>query len=367
MKAQLVPSPHIYLRPAMMIEQFKASPSFFYFLALYKSYLALLLLTGIFLSYYKIFNANKNFQGEDDTGVYFKDVRGIDEFKEQLEEIVNFLKFPDKYKAAGATIPRGVLLNGPPGTGKTLMAKAMASEAGVKFFYKSGSEFEEVFVGVGAARVRALFKVARQNSPCIVFIDEIDAIASDRGNTGGSSNSCLNQLLTEMDGYSSLTRFNPTDNVIVLAATNKAESLDKAILRPGRFDKIIQVGYPDKEGRKDILKYYLSKVKYDKSNVNAEILARASTGFSGSQIKNLVNIAVLNAIKENRTSAIHDDFEFALDRIQMGVGKKNMHILAKDKLLTAYHEGGHTLANLLTQHTYPLHKVTILPRGSALG
>lgn len=168
-------------------------------------------------------------------------------------------------------------------------------------------------------------------------------------------------------GNLQLHRFNPTDNVIVLAATNKADSLDKAIMRPGRFDKVIHVGYPDKDGRRDILQYYLAKVKYDKKDVNADILSRATTGYSGSQLKNLVNIAVLNAIKESRQAAVHEDFEFALDRITMGVGKKNMHILEKDKLLTAYHEGGHTLANLLTQNTYPLHKVTILPRGSALG
>ena len=198
-RRHLLPPPHIYFRPAMIAEQYKASPTLGKFFMLYKSYFFLSLLGALGFAIYRLVYPDSTAQGEKGTNVYFKDVRGIDEFKGQLEEVVSFLKKPDKYKEAGATIPRGILLNGPPGTGKTLMAKAMASEAGVKFFYKSGSEFEEIFVGVGAARVTKLFKVARENAPCIVFIDEIDAIASKREG-GSTSNSCLNQLLTEMDG-----------------------------------------------------------------------------------------------------------------------------------------------------------------------
>lgn len=296
------------------------------------------------------------------TNVTFKDVQGIDEFKEELEEIVDFLRHPKKYREMGAVVPRGVLLNGPPGTGKTLMAKALASEAGVDFLYKSGSEFEEMFVGVGSQRMRSLFSKARRHTPCIIFIDEIDTIASDRQSRNAAIyKDCLNQLLTEMDG------FRDSENILVIGATNRYEYIDKAITRPGRFDRIIQVGYPDKKGRDEILKYYLSKVRYDPKKTDLDVVSRATTGYSGSQIKNLVNLAVLNAIKEDRSKAIHEDFEFAIDRITMGIGKKNMHFLQKDKLHTAYHEGGHTLANLYTAHTNPLHKVTILPRGQALG
>lgn len=205
MNRHLLPPPYIFLRPSMILEQFKASPTIFRFLLLYKSYLFVGLLAFLGFAIFRLANPDSTAQSEKGTNVYFKDVRGIDEYREQLEEVVSFLKHPEKYKEAGATIPRGILLNGPPGTGKTLMAKAMASEAGVKFFYKSGSEFEEVYVGVGAARVRRLFKAARMNGPCIVFIDEIDAIASKR-ESSGMSNSCLNQLLTEMDGYFRVTK-----------------------------------------------------------------------------------------------------------------------------------------------------------------
>ena len=271
------------------------------------------------------------------------------------------MKNPEKYTSVGAEIPKGILLAGPPGTGKTLMARALAGEAGCKFYYKSGSEFDEIFVGVGSKRVRELFKKARKDSPSIIFIDEIDAMTASRNPMFSSvSRNTINQLLTEMDG------FKPTDNVIVIGATNMANSIDKAVLRPGRFDKIINVSLPDIKGRKKIIEYYLKKIKHDE-DVSQDTLAKATTGFSGAQIKNFVNIAILNAIKEGRKLANHNDFEFALDRVTMGIGRKSMHVSEEEKLMTAYHEGGHTLVNLLTPGTLPLHKVTILPRGPALG
>lgn len=274
---------------------------------------------------------------------------------------MDYLKNPKKYTNVGADIPKGILLAGPPGTGKTLMARALAGEAGCKFFYKSGSEFDEIFVGVGSKRVRELFKKARQNSPAIIFIDEIDAMTASRNPMFSSvSRNTINQLLTEMDG------FKPSDNVIVIGATNMANSIDKAVLRPGRFDKIIDVSLPDIKGREKIIDYYLKKIKHD-DDVSQETLAKATTGFSGADIKNFVNIAILNAIKEGRKLANHSDFEFALDRVTMGIGRKSMHVSEEEKLMTAYHEGGHTLVNLLTPGTLPLHKVTILPRGPALG
>ena len=357
-----LPRPWVDLDPVVAYQVYKAYGAYFFSgqhrsLLLVLSLAALMLIGGYYYAKDRIIPKLK----QHNTQVFFKDVRGITEFKSELEEIVDFLKHPEKYAAAGAQIPRGVLLNGPPGSGKTLMAKAMASEAGVNFIYKSGAEFEEVYFGVGAQRVRKLFKKARQYAPCIIFIDEIDAMAVNRSRMGSSQLGCLNQLLTEMDG------FVPSDNVIVLAATNQLDVLDKALTRPGRFDKIIHVGYPDKDGRKDILDYYLQKIKWDQKTVDLDVISRATTGFSGSQIKNLVNVAALNAVKQNRTKAVHEDFEFAIDRISMGTGKKNMHVTEKDKLLTAYHEGGHTLANLLTRGTMSLHKVTILPRGGALG
>ena len=292
----------------------------------------------------------------------FDDVQGISEFRQELEDIVDFLKNGKKYRDAGAYIPKGVLLSGPPGTGKTLLAKAIAGEAGCNFYYKSASEFEEMYVGVGAKRVKELFESARKTAPAIIFIDEIDALASRRSsfysNTGRQT---VNQLLTEMDG------FKQSDNIVVIGATNMPEKIDKAVLRPGRFDKIVNIPYPDKEGRKEIFQLYLDKVKYDKDDVDLETLIRATTGFSGASIKNMVNLAVLNAIKEKRSMANHVDFEFALDRILMGIGRKNLVVTEEDKLMTAYHEGGHTLVNILTKSSTPLHKVTILPRGPALG
>ena len=242
------------------------------------------------------------------------------------------------------------------------MARALAGEAGCNFFYKSGSEFDEVFVGVGSKRIRELFKEARKKKPAIIFIDEIDALTSQRNPMLSSvSRNTINQLLAEMDG------FRKTENVIVIGATNLPQAIDKAVMRPGRFDKTIHVSLPDIEGRKNIIKFYLKRIKYDKEDVNINTLAQASTGFSGADIKNFVNIAILNCIREGRKMADNNDFEFALDRITMGIGRKNMHVSEEDKLMTAYHEGGHTLVNLLTDGALPLHKVTILPRGPALG
>ena len=296
------------------------------------------------------------------TDLKFSDVRGINEFRQELEDIVDLLKNNQKYKEAGAYIPKGVLLVGPPGTGKTLLAKAIAGEAGCRFFYKSASEFEEIYVGVGADRVKNLFRKAKASAPAIIFIDEIEQLTPDRmrSSLGGDSQT-INQLLTEMDG------FNKLENVIIIAATNLPEKIDKAMLRPGRFDKIINIPYPDREGRRDIFDYYLNKVKFDKKDVNIDTLVKATTGFSGASIKNMVNIAVLNAIKEKRHEANHQDFEFALDRVTMGIGRKNMFVSEKEKYMTAYHEGGHALINMITKASTPLHKVTILPRGGALG
>ncbi|EGR28220.1 hypothetical protein IMG5_181490 [Ichthyophthirius multifiliis] len=277
----------------------------------------------------------------------FSDVIGIDEFKEELLELVDYLKNPKKYHDAGAKLPKGILLVGQPGTGKTLLARALAGEAGCSFFYKNGSEFDEMFVGVGAMRIRELFKKAREKAPSIIFIDEIDSVAGRRNASDPShSRDTVNQILAEMDG------FKQTDNVIVIGATNMEQSIDDAIKRPGRFDKIIHVPLPDIKGQ---------------NHVSAKELARQTSGFSGADIQNMVNISILNAIKNHRNFANIKDFDFALDRIAMGIGRKNMFITDKDKYLTAIHEGGHTVAALFTQGATPLHKVTILPRGGALG
>lgn len=296
------------------------------------------------------------------TDIKFADIKGINEFREELEDVVDFIKNTKKYKDAGAYIPKGVLLVGPPGTGKTLMAKAIAQEAGCNFYYRSGSEFEEVYRGVGASRIRKLFAKARNQAPSIIFIDEIDALAQNRSSFSMmNERQTLNQLLTEMDGFKEL------DRVVLIAATNLPKLIDKAMLRPGRFDKIINVPYPDLQGRREILDYYLGKVTIDAEKIDKDTIVKATTGFSGSAIKNLVNIAVLNAVKNKREKAVHEDFEHALDRVTMGVGRKKMLVSDQEKLLTAYHEGGHTLVNLLVKSSNPLHKVTILPRGPALG
>ncbi|CAD8199289.1 unnamed protein product [Paramecium pentaurelia] len=312
--------------------------------------------------FYNILRNNQSIQEEKNIPTRFNDVLGIDEFKEELEEIVEFLKNPKKYTDSGAKLPKGILLVGPPGTGKTLLARALAGEAGCAFFYKSGSEFDEMFVGVGASRVRDIFKAARAKAPAIIFIDEIDSIGGRRrAQDPGSSRDTINQILTEMDG------FKQTESVIVIGATNFEKVLDPALKRPGRFDKMIHVPLPDVKGREQIFSYYLKKIKFDEKKVLPSNLARQTSGFSGADIQNMVNVAILNAIKNERQIAITEDFEFAIDRISMGIGRKNMHVSDKEKLMTAYHEGGHALTSLLTDGAMPLHKVTILPRGGALG
>ncbi|KAL4508266.1 hypothetical protein ABPG72_003570 [Tetrahymena utriculariae] len=309
----------------------------------------------------RFFNRGVEIQEEKNIKTRFSDVLGIDEFKEELIELVDYLKNPQKYHEAGAKLPKGILLVGPPGTGKTLLARALAGEAGCSFFYKSGSEFDEMFVGVGASRVRELFKKAREKAPSIIFIDEIDSVAGSRRSTDPSnSRDTVNQILAEMDG------FKQTDNVIVIGATNFEQAIDPAIKRPGRFDKLIHVPLPDIRGREQLFEYYLKNIKYD-PDVKAKELARQTSGFSGADISNMVNISILNSIKNNRTIANLKDFDFALDRIAMGIGRKNMFITEEDKRTTAIHEGGHTIAALLTDGATPLHKVTILPRGGALG
>ncbi|CAD8146141.1 unnamed protein product [Paramecium octaurelia] len=301
-------------------------------------------------------------QQEQNIPTKFEDVLGIDEFKEELEEILQYLKNPDKFTQSGAKLPKGILLVGPPGSGKTLLARALAGEAGCSFFQKSGSEFDEMFVGVGAQRVRELFQNARKNSPSIIFIDEIDSIGGRRKmNDPTASRDTINQILTEMDG------FKQNDGVIVIGATNFEQVLDPALKRAGRFDKIINIPLPDVKGRQKIFSYYLNKVKYNKKNVDPLRLAQLTTGFSGAEIQNIVNLAILNAIKNKREQANSTDFEFAIDRSAMGVQRKQKLLNEKDKLITAFHEGGHTVTNLLTDGAPILHKVTILPRGEQLG
>jgi ATP-dependent metalloprotease len=291
----------------------------------------------------------------------FSDVHGCEEAKEELQEIVDFLKSPQKYGALGGKLPKGVLLVGPPGTGKTLLARAVAGEAGVPFFYMSGSEFDEVYVGVGAKRVRELFNAARSKAPAIVFIDELDAIGGKRNERDAAyAKQTLNQLLTDLDG------FNQSSGIIFLAATNFPELLDSALTRPGRFDRQVVVGLPDVRGRVAILDHYLKKMRIS-ANVDPSILARGTPGFSGAQLENLTNQAAVHASKRRATVIEMTDFEWAKDRILMGAERKSAIIQQKDKVMTAYHEGGHALVALLTPHADPLYKATIMPRGHALG
>jgi cell division protease FtsH len=291
-------------------------------------------------------------------------VAGLQEEKEELAEIVDFLRDPTRYTKLGARIPKGVLLEGPPGTGKTLLAKAVSGEAGVPFFSISGSDFVEMFVGVGASRVRDLFEQGRRNSPCILFIDEIDAVGRTRGaGMGGGHDEreqTLNQLLVEMDG------FDPSMGVILVAATNRPDVLDPALLRPGRFDRQVVVDNPDVKGREAILKIHMKKIALSK-NVDVAKIARATPGFSGADLANLVNEAALLAARANRNRVGMADFEEARDKAIMGVARRSKVITDHDKKITAYHEAGHTILTLVSEYGDPLHKVTVIPRGMAAG
>lgn len=301
---------------------------------------------------------------EDKKKVTFADVAGADEAKEEVQEIIEFLKDPHKFQKLGGRIPKGVLIVGPPGTGKTLLAKAIAGEADVPFFSISGSDFVEMFVGVGASRVRDLFDQGKKHAPCIIFIDEIDAVGRLRGaGLGGGHDEreqTLNQLLVEMDG------FETTDGVILIAATNRPDVLDPALLRPGRFDRQIIVGRPDVRGRLGILKVHTKKIPLA-DDVDLEIIARGTPGFSGAELANLVNEAALSAARSNKRVVEMSDFEAAKDKVLMGVERKSLLISMEEKKNTAYHEAGHTLVAKLLPGTDPIHKVTIIPRGRALG
>jgi cell division protease FtsH len=302
--------------------------------------------------------------GEDKKKVTFADVAGADEVKEELQEVVEFLKFPKKFNELGAKIPTGVLLFGPPGTGKTLLARAVSGEAGVPFFSISGSDFVEMFVGVGASRVRDLFEQAKKSSPCIVFIDEIDAVGRQRGaGLGGGHDEreqTLNQLLVEMDG------FNGNDGVIIIAATNRADVLDPALLRPGRFDRQVVVDVPDIKGREEILQVH-AKGKPLAEDVDLEVLARRTPGFTGADLANLINEAALLSARRNETKIKHQSMEDSIERVIAGPEKKSRVISDFERKLVSYHEGGHALVGELLTHTDPLHKVSIIPRGRAGG
>jgi cell division protease FtsH len=296
--------------------------------------------------------------------VTFEDVAGVDEAKQDLQEIVEFLRDPGKFQRLGGRIPRGVLLVGPPGTGKTLLARAIAGEANVPFFTISGSDFVEMFVGVGASRVRDMFEQAKKNAPCIIFIDEIDAVGRHRGAGLGGGNDereqTLNQLLVEMDG------FEANEGIILIAATNRPDVLDPALLRPGRFDRQVIVPNPDVVGREQILKVHVRKVPMA-PDVNLKTIARGTPGFSGADLMNLVNEAALMAARRNKRMVTQGEFEDAKDKVMMGAERKSLVMTEEEKLLTAYHEGGHALVALNVKATDPVHKATIIPRGRALG
>jgi cell division protease FtsH len=296
--------------------------------------------------------------------ITFKDVAGVDEAKEELREIIDFLREAQKFQKLGGRIPKGVLLVGPPGTGKTLLARAVAGEANVPFFSISGSDFVEMFVGVGASRVRDLFEQGKKNAPCIIFIDEIDAVGRHRGaGLGGGHDEreqTLNQLLVEMDGFES------NEGVILIAATNRPDVLDPALLRPGRFDRRVVVSRPDVRGREEILRVHTRKIPIS-DDVDLGVLARGTPGFSGADLANMVNEAALNAARQNRKTVLMFDFEQAKDKVLMGAERKSMLLSDEEKKVTAYHEAGHALVAALRKYADPLHKVTIIPRGMALG
>ncbi|KAG7092446.1 hypothetical protein E1B28_008800 [Marasmius oreades] len=332
-------------------------------LLLVSSFFFLVILSALFENSGLMKNGPRQSQFEPSEGktVKFSDVHGVDEVKDELQDIVVFLKDPSSFATLGGKLPKGVLLTGPPGTGKTMLARAVAGEAGVPFFFASGSEFEEMFVGVGAKRVRELFSAARKKQPAIIFIDELDAVGGRRSSRDQQyMKQTLNQLLVEMDG------FQQTEGVIVMAATNFPESLDPALVRPGRFDRHIAVPLPDIRGRMQILQHHMKNVTTSQ-DVDAKVLARGTSGFSGADLQNMVNQAAVHAAKENATEVGLSHFEWARDRILMGAERKSAAIDDKAKLATAYHEGGHALVALYTDGAMPLHKVTCIPRGHALG
>jgi cell division protease FtsH len=300
----------------------------------------------------------------DKSKVTFNDVAGIDEAKEELTEIVDFLRDPSKFQKLGGKIPKGCLLVGPPGTGKTLLAKAIAGEANVPFFSISGSDFVEMFVGVGASRVRDMFEQGKRNAPCIIFIDEIDAVGRHRGIGLGGGNDereqTLNQMLVEMDG------FEANEGVVIIAATNRPDVLDPALLRPGRFDRQITVSNPDIEGREKILKVHLKKVKHS-AKIHIRTIAKGTPGFSGAELSNLVNESALLAARKNKKEVDMDDLEQAKDKVMMGPERRSMVMSDEEKMLTAYHEGGHAIVAIHSEASDPIHKATIIPRGRALG
>jgi cell division protease FtsH len=301
---------------------------------------------------------------ENKNRITFEEVAGVDEAKEELQEIVDFLKDPGKFQRLGGKIPKGALLIGPPGTGKTLIARAVAGEAGVPFFTISGSDFVEMFVGVGASRVRDMFEQAKKNAPCIIFIDEIDAVGRHRGAGLGGGNDereqTLNQLLVEMDGFES------NEGIILIAATNRPDVLDPALLRPGRFDRQVVVPNPDVTGREKILRVHMRNIPLS-ADVDVRTLARGTPGFSGADLANLVNEAALTAARRNRRMVTMHDFEHAKDKVMMGAERRSMAMNEEEKTLTAYHEGGHAIVALNVPSTDPVHKATIVPRGRALG
>lgn len=344
------------------------------FVAILASWFPLLLLIGVWIYFMRGMGGGGKAMGfgksraklltEKNVKVTFKDVAGIEEAKEELAEIVDFLKTPKKFQDVGGKIPKGCLLIGPPGTGKTLLARAIAGEAGVPFFTISGSDFVEMFVGVGASRVRDMFEQGKKNAPCIIFIDEIDAVGRNRGIGLGGGNDereqTLNQLLVEMDG------FEANEAVIIIAATNRPDVLDPALLRPGRFDRQIVVSAPDLAGREEVLKVHAQKVKLG-PDVDLKIVARGTPGFSGADLANLVNEAALLAARRDKRIITSAEFEEARDKVMMGSERKSLKMSEEEKKLTAYHEGGHALVGFYLADSDPIHKATIIPRGRALG
>ena len=345
-----------------------------WYMSILISWFPMLLLLGIWIFFMRqmqagggkalSFGKSRARLSESKNKTTFKDVAGVDEAKEELHEIIEFLKEPQKFSKLGGKIPKGVLLVGPPGTGKTLLARAISGEANVPFYSISGSDFVEMFVGVGASRVRDLFEQGKNNSPCLIFIDEIDAVGRHRGaGLGGGHDEreqTLNQLLVEMDGFEN------NEGVILIAATNRPDVLDPALLRPGRFDRQVVVSRPDIKGRDGILKVHTATVPLT-DEVDLKIIARGTPGFTGADLANLVNEAALLAARNDKKAVSMDDFEEAKDKVMMGVERRSMVISEKEKKTTAYHEAGHALVASLLPGTDPLHKVTIIPRGSALG